>query len=543
MDPPIIPPPQVKDKATPAFRVKHIREQCSNFVSQLEDVFSAIERSQKRQASTYVTFGERPSSRTLSVKDLRIDTETEALQKVRTNVDIDASLQIGPSSMNGEMNRRGRRHSSKDTELAQYMGRKERAEEVFKAAVQSLQEERTRERKIAQKILRSLTPTPKTTGTRSRLKQRLAPTAVVSQEDEVQLAEPASDGRTYPTEGSTLEDQTLSTLLSDRFRYDAASLASSLKRIRDPGRETQSGMSKDSNLTDRHRVPEGEVVVHMTVYLPQAPSTPGEEWLVLGSEPLTEVKDALYCLNEQNAKAVEMQENAVRNQHPERLNLPKLELVKPSAYFYFEGTFYIDRRDANAQDLSQPLRSYLAAQGIAAPPHPAPSHHGQQRAMTTSFSVASMEHTRIEDLYLRIGSSVPGLYCHLGGCEHLVVVDDVRLYDAQVDPPMLSQYPYRIRVPSGTLLTRRQCEACGYRAARKVTYDDRNAPYTPFFWCDECFRMMHYDADGHVLYTDFKVFPYTHDYQSNLLHGHVYYRKRHSSLGTAQDGNEASPAT
>ena len=34
---------------------------------------------------------------------------------------------------------------------------------------------------------------------------------------------------------------------------------------------------------------------------------------------------------------------------------------------------------------------------------------------------------------------------------------------------------------------------CSTRVARKVTYDDRAAPHSPFFWCEECFMLMHYD--------------------------------------------------
>ena len=36
-------------------------------------------------------------------------------------------------------------------------------------------------------------------------------------------------------------------------------------------------------------------------------------------------------------------------------------------------------------------------------------------------------------------------------------------------------------------------QVCSTRVARKVTYDDRAAPHSPFFWCEECFMLMHYD--------------------------------------------------
>lgn len=54
---------------------------------------------------------------------------------------------------------------------------------------------------------------------------------------------------------------------------------------------------------------------------------------------------------------------------------------------------------------------------------------------------------------------------------------------------------------------RRQCGLCMESMAHKVTYDDKHAPSCPFFWCDACYRAMHYGCDGKLLY-DHKVFPY-----------------------------------
>jgi hypothetical protein len=61
-------------------------------------------------------------------------------------------------------------------------------------------------------------------------------------------------------------------------------------------------------------------------------------------------------------------------------------------------------------------------------------------------------------------------------------------------------------------------QVCGARVAKKVTYDDRAAPHSPFFWCDDCYGLMHYDAEGAALYTDFSVFPYTQEYPAGLAH-------------------------
>lgn len=54
---------------------------------------------------------------------------------------------------------------------------------------------------------------------------------------------------------------------------------------------------------------------------------------------------------------------------------------------------------------------------------------------------------------------------------------------------------------------RRVCDICSRTMAIKVTYEDKHAPSDPCFWCSECYRMMHYDKQGELLYRH-KVFPY-----------------------------------
>lgn len=99
-----------------------------------------------------------------------------------------------------------------------------------------------------------------------------------------------------------------------------------------------------------------------------------------------------------------------------------------------------------------------------------------------------------------------------------MVFVDVRKHDPRSDPMLLSQYPFRLSNQGEALVHRRRCEVCNSAPARKLTWDDKNTPHNPFYWCRECFNMMHYGDDGRVLYTDYKVFPYSHDYQMSLLH-------------------------
>lgn len=90
---------------------------------------------------------------------------------------------------------------------------------------------------------------------------------------------------------------------------------------------------------------------------------------------------------------------------------PPAELSKPGAYFYVEGTFYHDRRQLGASDLSEPVLAAAREAGAAAPPHPPPGAADCSQ-QTTAFSSAAMEGTAFEDLWLRLGQDAANLYCH-----------------------------------------------------------------------------------------------------------------------------------
>jgi hypothetical protein len=49
--------------------------------------------------------------------------------------------------------------------------------------------------------------------------------------------------------------------------------------------------------------------------------------------------------------------------------------------------------------------------GVEAPPHPPPGVDARDE-LTTEFSVATMEGTAFEDLWVRLGPDASTLYCH-----------------------------------------------------------------------------------------------------------------------------------
>ncbi|KAL6759952.1 snRNA-activating protein of 50kDa MW C terminal-domain-containing protein [Haematococcus lacustris] len=84
------------------------------------------------------------------------------------------------------------------------------------------------------------------------------------------------------------------------------------------------------------------------------------------------------------------------------------------------------------------------------------------------------------------------LFCHLGCCEHLVQVRDVRRMHPD-DPRRRSAYPLQLlplRVSSAAR-TPRRCDVCEGNLADTVAYDDPLAPANPAFYCQRCVRQLH----------------------------------------------------
>lgn len=83
---------------------------------------------------------------------------------------------------------------------------------------------------------------------------------------------------------------------------------------------------------------------------------------------------------------------------------------------------------------------------------------------------------------------------------------------------------------------RRNCCICNPdgKASDKadwVTHHDRNAPSNPTFWCDGCYRQMHYTDKHDLLYAGYIAMPYR--YELGTLQQNV--KKR---VETSEDCND-----
>ncbi|XP_012876212.1 PREDICTED: snRNA-activating protein complex subunit 3 [Dipodomys ordii] len=230
-------------------------------------------------------------------------------------------------------------------------------------------------------------------------------------------------------------------------------------------------------------IEEGELILSVNILYPiifqkHKEHKPFQTMLVLGSQKLTELRDSICCVSDLQIGG---EFSNTPDQAPEHISK---DLYK-SAFFYFEGTFYNDKRYPECRDLSRTIIEWSE------------SHDRGYGKLHT----ARMEDFTFNDLKIKLG--FPYLYCHQGDCEHVIVITDIRLvhHDDCLDRKL-----YPLLTKKHWLWTRK-CFVCKMYTARWVTNNDSFAPEDPCFFCDVCFRMLHYDSAGNKL-GEFLAYPY-----------------------------------
>lgn len=507
-------PPFLRNAATQAFRIADVKLEARNFLDDLEKLLTEVSTAAPVPA--------------LDASDLRLKTLEEAIQiataaPVEDEAISSDSDQVGPSNLApintlppSSQQRQQLRHLLGEAEPQEQVDMRATALELITEAAQRESLSSAHPVAVSGELTKRQIEKQQTI---DAYNSAIAAAKLRYEEERGSAAQHLHTLHAYPLEGSDKLGRRSFASVKPLETAEVVIEAPVVERRRDSRRGVAATAATTAPAAAA--VPAGEVVVRVAVHLPQAPAYVSEEWLVLGSQNLTELRDSLYCLTETNIGNVERDEN---------MRCPStapLSLSQQPSYFYIEGSFFIDTRNNNnvttntsdASDLSEGIRKYLKHINVRAPPHPVPGPSARPLGpFTTDYSVASMQDRVFEDLWVRLGVGAAGLFCHQGGCEHLFVFVDVRTHDPAIDPPLIAQYPYKIADPGANLRRKRDCEACGLRFARKVTYDDKSAPHTPYFWCEECYAAMHYDDNGSALYTDFRVFPYEADYNPLILH-------------------------
>ncbi|XWS34567.1 hypothetical protein CRYUN_Cryun21dG0049300 [Craigia yunnanensis] len=256
------------------------------------------------------------------------------------------------------------------------------------------------------------------------------------------------------------------------------------------------GKVKSADVEEHIPVLYPEVVLCVEVYHNIRKWSKIQEFLVLGHQTLTELKDKIYCLTDQVMQKA--------GQHD------------PSGYFLIEDIFFNDLRDSSAIDYSKPIFDWLTNSADDALKKWESIVTGElqqkQRAILGSFAPSRLPHfkavdmhkTRFCDFRFQLGAGY--LYCHQGECKHTIVIRDMRLIHPE-DVQNRAAYPIIIFQLKPRV---QKCNVCKITRATKVTVDDKWARENPCYFCDYCYSLRHSNYES-PLYGEFSVYDYVHD--------------------------------
>jgi snRNA-activating protein complex subunit 3 len=213
-----------------------------------------------------------------------------------------------------------------------------------------------------------------------------------------------------------------------------------------------------------------EVLISVAFYHPRKHKKV-QEFVCLGSQVLSELKDKLYCLNDRIFGGEE----------------------RMSGLFFIENVFYNDMRGPNSIDYSKNVIEWVNQNQRYTQPN------------LGVFTSKDMSTTFFRELTVRLGQTY--YYIHQGDCIHALIFTSVRLHNEHDEKNRLM---YPLQTFQGKL-KRRRCSICDINFSVWVTVDDILAEENPSFFCDGCYKKLHLTADGKPICENLKVFPYYHE--------------------------------
>lgn len=188
-----------------------------------------------------------------------------------------------------------------------------------------------------------------------------------------------------------------------------------------------------------------------------------QEFLVLGSQFLVELRDKIYCQCNYGP-FFDISDN------PNEIEESPSNTERPNpGFFFIHDTFYNDQRNPENQDYSEVILDWSKKNNYMRP-----------------FKSALMETTKFENLKLRIG--YPCVYQHQGACEHTFCITNIELLNTY-DILSRSSYPMIVGASKKRAIL---CDICSKREVTHVVTDCALHVKDPIKICSECFTSYHY---------------------------------------------------
>jgi snRNA-activating protein complex subunit 3 len=200
-----------------------------------------------------------------------------------------------------------------------------------------------------------------------------------------------------------------------------------------------------------------------------------QEYQVLGSNLLTELRDKFYC-HCNYGPYFDISDNPYET-HAQDQNEPN------PGFFFIHDTFYNDTRNPENPDYSEVILDWL-----------------KRFNYVRDFKTANMQDTKFEDLIIRIG--YPSVYQHHGACEHIFCITSVDLVDQHCSLEA-SDYPC---LSSSSRKRSTLCDICGQTDAAFLVTNCALHVKDQVKVCENCFFSFHYNQDGVTKSCDFSAY-------------------------------------
>ncbi|KAJ2219650.1 hypothetical protein IWW45_009286, partial [Coemansia sp. RSA 485] len=225
-------------------------------------------------------------------------------------------------------------------------------------------------------------------------------------------------------------------------------------------------------------VADDEVILSVCFYNTRSTNSKMEEYQVLGSQSLTVLRDAFYCISD---FLVSHRDETIENTKDKKVS---------SSYFFIENTFYNDMRSPNATDYSRVIMEWASD-----------PERQEKNPKLQGLQSRLMDGARFLDLSIRLKQ--PYTFVHQGDCEHIMIFTDLRLLGPK-DDQFVESYPKQI---FRTRHMRHKCRMCSAYPAQYVTKNDFHSGMSPCYFCEKCYTPFHFGKNGDKL-LEHDVFPY-----------------------------------
>ncbi|KAI8140834.1 snRNA-activating protein of 50kDa MW C terminal-domain-containing protein [Fennellomyces sp. T-0311] len=230
---------------------------------------------------------------------------------------------------------------------------------------------------------------------------------------------------------------------------------------RNTDEDSTNGMDGDAEDSIKDEEISGEVILKIAVYHHTVADRRVREFDILGSQKMTDLRDAIFCMKDFSLN----RDRKGKNPDGELLNTVTKKMS--GSFLFIEDVFYVDTRAEEAglgpePDYSKSIRDWVMENGR------------YKQDNLANYTQQPMQNVAFEDLELRLNH--PYLFLHQEDCQHVIMVRDIRM-QCRKDLSKRSEYPC---TTYNWQFMRYKCNMCAIYPAEYVTVVNFQTQFNAF---------------------------------------------------------------